>query len=509
MYRRKGKTSRMDEEQGQGSRRSSSSSFWDFSPIRSLFSLRPSIPETPPTPEIIVTSCSSETIVASASSVPQKIDNTNISKEHKLIQETDDQSPLLSIPSSSVESPTPVPSSTSMLPIKKSDNQGGSPDVEANLAASTSGVLMNPLLLETSMPKSMLRLPKTPFRKRSSSYSDLSSRKRLDSDSSDQELRPELTATELRLILLKNTKKADKKQQDKGKYISQLNEILRLDQRCEKSKEKHKSTSDELITDISDSASRKKKSSTNSPSIIAAAGLGAISTGLLPAASVASLLDKRTLGVNNLQLPLDVVVGGTDSATQLNNSSLPRIRSRPRLLSHPEFSLPDSIQSAPIASSAKRFFIPPYFRRPSQLSTVSFTGLLRCRQITSICTYVSCILLFTLLFDVDYRLQMLLLTFNSLFFLDFIEDVSFCIDLVCLIQIFLTPLIFKIFHICSSRFRTHLAYKTPNESSNIMDTFQTSGFRFNLCLHHSDAPAKGPRKCLLSNATASLTVEIL
>ncbi len=390
MYNRK--ETKMDEEEGQGVRRPSTS-FWDFSPLRALLSLRSSGPDTPPTPEIIVTACSSETIVSgmhthplslsrspsvSTNDVPLNVSNLAESKSVQLGHENDN-CPLLELPSS------PDASSISVSPasLQKLEEHKNTKDEDKSLEketeskssapfASVGGILMNPLSLE-SMSKTTLRLPKTPFRKRSSSYSDLSSQPRRDSDSSGPgpDLLPELSATELRLILTKNLRKADKKQHpDKAKYISQLNEILSLGKfhrnAQSSGKGRNKSNSEELIDASSSSKTDAKKKLLSS-----ALGLGAISSGLLPATSVASLIDNRILGVNNLQLPADV--GGSTSSTtgEHNTSSLPRVRARPRLLSHPEFSLPDSIQTAPIASSPMRFFIPPYFRRPSQLSTVS------------------------------------------------------------------------------------------------------------------------------------------
>lgn len=373
MYNRK--ETKMDEEQGQGVRRPSTS-FWDFSPLRALLSLRSSGPDTPPTPEIIVTTCSSETIVSgmhthpsllsrspsvSTNDVPLKVTNLVESKSLQLGDEND-HGPLLELPSS--------PDAASLQKNSKDEDKSLEKGIESTSSApfaSIGGILMNPLSLE-NMPKTTLRLPKTPFRKRSSSYSDLSSQPRRDSDSG-QDLLPELSAMELRLILTKNMRKPDKKHHDKGKYISQLNEILSLEKFHRNAQSsgrgRNKSNSEELIDASSSKTAAKKKG------LSSALGLGAISSGLLPATSVASLIDNRILGVNNLQLPADD--GGSTSSTtgEHDTSSLPRVRGRPRLLSHPEFSLPDSIQTAPITSSPMRFFIPPYFRRPSQLSTVS------------------------------------------------------------------------------------------------------------------------------------------
>lgn len=368
----------MDEEQG-GSRRPSPSTFWDFSPLRSLFSTR-ATPGTPSTPEIIVTTCSSETIVSGVNINPGSVVtasdpvsvnpavNTASESESLNASSVDGQGIILE--TSCTNEPTDAPPrplviTSDLRNENVSLDQAKPCTLETHTAiASTSGVLLNPLLLE-NMPKSTLRLPKAAFRKRSSSYSDLTVRPRLDDSESDQDTLPELSAHELRLILMKNSKRSDKKQQEeKEKYISQLNEILQLPENSSNRKSTtKKSNSDELIGDSSGN------STPSGSGVVPKAGLGAISTGLLPAASVASLLDNAILGVKSLQTRIQRDGNGSNSGSQYN-SSLPRMRSRPRLLSHPEFTVPDSIQTAPI-SSAKRFFIPPYFRRPSQLSTVS------------------------------------------------------------------------------------------------------------------------------------------
>lgn len=504
----KGEKKGMDEEEGEAgsssSRRTSlttpptpSSSFWNFSTsIRSLLSFRPSAPVNPvPAPEIIVTTCSSETIVSgtsggggpgippdppnppfslakstSSSSVEDLLER-DVSKkgEHstgedllhlhqssgdgtganKSSQQSDQQegdqqdganSPLLNVPSSSEDSSSVSTLSRSQditvmeaTPRRSNQQRRQSEPSTAPRKQSTGtrpsspsagAVLMNPLLLlQSKTVGNTLRLPKT-FRKRSSSYSDLSSRKTMDPSESpggSSNLLPELSATELRLILIRNLKKTEHErgskkhrkskeeiEEDKGKYISQLNEILRLPDHCDhhhhshhhhhhhhhhsrhhyrrnsKGRKKSVSNSEEIMDCCSSghlvTPSKQRGSNASScGAAVAAAGLG-----LLPAAtSVASLLDNRMIGMNNLQLPDESgstkeTQGGhgiiNSHATLFDNpmSSLPRVmRGRPRLLSHPEFMLPESIQSAPAVASAKRFFIPPYFRRPSQLSTVS------------------------------------------------------------------------------------------------------------------------------------------
>jgi hypothetical protein len=278
-------------------------------------------------------------------------------------------------PSSDISSIDEEPKASGSGSSEESSSIGRSVEVvnETNVAATKIGPkrkAKNMLLYPWTDKKSNKNLA-PPQRQRSRSYSDLLYNSREQEGEEGDKLLPNLTLAEVKAILIKHDfkegsilEKSDGGEGSPRKFAASLHARVEID---------------------TGNAGLVGRVGNKTP-----LGLG---SALLPAASIASLDSKMiSEGMKNLHLPVitqSQTIGdelsSSKSSLGINNTSpLPSSISssskmsrggRPRLLSQPAaFLIPDSIHTAPVLSGnqtgAMKFFL-PYFRRTSQVSTVS------------------------------------------------------------------------------------------------------------------------------------------